>query len=101
MTTRQKIEAQLFQMGIFENTATQIMDYAIPLIDAEMEAENTTKITWNRPADEYPTALYSVLFVTHINKHVLAWTEINMPIAWWKPMFLPASEREKLFAGIE
>lgn len=86
-------------MGIFENTATQIMDYAIPLIDAEMEAENTTKITWNRPADEYPTALYGVLFLTHINKQVLAWAENNMPMAWWKPMFMTEKERQEFLAS--
>lgn len=88
-------------MGIFENTAVQIMDYAIPLIDAEMEGDKITKITWNRPADEYPDALYAVLFLTHINKHVLAWAETNMPMAFWKPMFLPASEREKMFAELK
>ena len=99
MTTRQKIEAQLYEMGIFESTATQIMDYAIPLIDAEMAAEKTSGITWNLPADDYPDAIYPVLFITHINRHVLAWAEANMPRAWWKPIFLPASERNALFAA--
>lgn len=103
MTVRQKIEAKLCKMGIFESKATQIMDYAIPLIDAEMAAEKTSGITWNRPADEYPDALYAALFITHINRHVLAWAEANMPLAWWKPMFMPSSERDALFAsaGIE
>lgn len=82
MTTRQKIEAQLYEMGIFESTASQIMGYAIPLIDAEMAAEKTPPITWNRPAHEYPDGLYAGLFATHINKHVLAWAEVNMPMAW-------------------
>ena len=100
MTTRQKIELALISKGIFEPTATKIMDCIIPLIDAEMDAEGTPRITWNLPANGYPDALYAVLFLTHINKHVLAWAEENMPRAWWKPMFLPADDRERLFAGM-
>ncbi len=99
MTTRQKIESQLYEMGIFESDASKIMDYAIPLVDAEMTEMNMPAITWNLPANGYPDMLYQILF-TSIGRHVLAWAEDNMPMAWWKPMFLPAQEREALFAGI-
>lgn len=99
MTTRQKIESVLSEMGIFESTASQIMDYAIPLIDAEMAADKTGRITWDLPADGYPPELYAALFVTHINRHVLSWAESNMPLAWWQPMFLPADERNAIFSA--
>lgn len=87
MTTRQKFEEMLYNKGIFESQAQKIMDYAIPLIDAEMSSQNTSRITWDLPADGYPDALYAILFLTHLKARVLEWAEQNMPLAWWKPMF--------------
>lgn len=87
MTTRQKIEALLHEKGLFESQATKVMNYAIPLIDEEMQKEGASKITWDRPCTEYPNALYAVLFMSHIKKHVLAWANENMPQAWWRPQF--------------
>lgn len=99
MTVRQKVEAQLFQMGIFENTAAQIMDYAIPLIDAQMKEQKTSLIAWDSDAENYPQVMYAALFVTHINRHVLALAENNMPMAWWKPMFMTEKERQEFLAS--
>ena len=87
MTTRQKFESMLCERGLFESAATKVMDYAIPLIDEELQKQDTSRITWNLPAEGYPNALYATLFLTHIKRHVLDWASINMPMAWWKPMF--------------
>jgi len=88
MTTREKFEDILCQRGIFESQAKAIMDYTIPLIDSEMQADGQSKITWNRPAEGYPTSLYAVLMLTQINKRVVEWADQNLPLAWWRPMFM-------------
>lgn len=95
LTTRQRFEEILYNRGIFEGPAKQIMDYAIPLIDAEMAASEGKegapgyKITWDRPASEYPDAMYAALMITHIPKHVYQWGLDNQPQAFWLPMFAP------------
>lgn len=88
MTTRERIEDLLCQRGIFERQAKAIMDYAIPLIDLDMAESGMSKITWNRPSEEYPTVFYAALMLTQINKRVVEWADQNLPMAWWKPMFM-------------
>ena len=52
MTVREKFEEMLYMRGIWEDESNAIMDYAIPLIDSEMQAGGIiSKITWNRPAE--------------------------------------------------
>ena len=87
MTTRQKFEQMLYDMGIFESTAEQIMDFAIAQIDSQKTDSYPYKITWDRPASEYPQEVYNVVFEIKIKPQVFAWAEENMPLAWWKPMF--------------
>lgn len=86
MTTRQKIEQMLYNHGIFESMAVEIMDFSIPKIEAELQEEGTTGITWNRPAREYPDVMYDVLFL-RLKKFVVEWAETNKPQAFWIPMF--------------
>ena len=87
MTTRQKFEEMLYNMGIFETTAKEIMDFAIKEIDKQKTDGDPYQITWHRPASEYPEAFYNVVFAVKIKHQVFAWAEKNMPKAWWKPMF--------------
>lgn len=89
MTVREKFEEMLYMRGIWDDESNAIMDYAIPLIDSEMQAGGIiSKITWNRPAEEYPESLYGLLMLTHLNKRVVEWADKNAPLAWWKPMFM-------------
>lgn len=87
MTTRQKFEKILYDMGIFETTAEQIMDFAIAEIDKQKTSEGPCQITWDRPHTEYPESFYNVVFGVKIKPQVFAWAEQNMPMAWWKSMF--------------
>lgn len=77
----------LYDMGIFETQAKEIMDFAIEEIDLLRTQEYPYQITWDRPASEYPEAFYNVVFAVKIKPQVFAWAEQNMPMAWWKPMF--------------
>lgn len=84
MTTRQKFEKMLFQNGMFEEQARKVMDQAIPVIEA---ISPDYRMTWDRPADEYPDAIYSVLWPT-VRKEALKWIDTNIPKAWFRGMFL-------------
>lgn len=76
----------LINRGVFYD-AEKIMDYAIPKIDAEFLDTHQYKITWDRPREEYPDAMYAALFLTHIKRHVREWALANKPKAFWLPAF--------------
>jgi hypothetical protein len=82
-TTKQKFEKMLFECGMFENQAEEVMKIAMPIIDSTLP---NYKFTWDRPSDEYPEQLYSVVFMS-IKPIALKWIEKNAPLAWYKPMF--------------
>ena len=84
MTTRQKFEEMLYNMGVFESDASDIMDLAIPMI-AEMLPQYN--VTWDRPATEYPDAFYNVVFST-VKRAALQWIDANKPQVWFRAMFI-------------
>lgn len=81
----------LAERGVFYDNI-EIMNSIIPLIDAEMAKKGESRITWDRPSHEYPNALYAVLFLTHIKRHVRVWAETNAPEAFWLHAFADQSE---------
>ena len=86
MTTRQKFEELLYNMGISETMAEHIMDFAIAEI-GKQKMGDYYKITWDRPANGYDERFYKIIFEIKIKPQVFAWAEQNMPMAWWKSMF--------------
>ena len=76
----------LFAYGIFESQAVKILDYAIPKMDADADEMKVGQITWNLPAEDYPDALFAIVFGM-LHKYVDEWAEINIPNAWWRPCF--------------
>lgn len=84
MTTRQKFEEMLYNMGVFESDASAIMDLAIPMFKEMLPTYN---VTWDRPATEYPEAFYNVGMIT-VKKAGLQWINENKPQAWFKSMFI-------------
>jgi hypothetical protein len=88
-STRQRFEQMIFQRGVFENQAKAIMDYAIPLIDAQYEFDKIAhKIDWNGLAEGYPDPFYSMTFQINIKPLVVLWIEENLPQAWFRSMFI-------------
>ncbi len=83
MTTREKLEQMLYNMGMFENQAKQVIDEAIPELE---KMAGDYKITFERPASEYPEMLFNIWFIT-VKKVAKIWIEKNIPMAWFKPMF--------------
>lgn len=84
MTTREKFESMLVKNGMFESQAKKVMDIAIPELK---ELYSANDITFDRPSEEYPSVLYSIIFIA-IKPIALKWIEQNCPQAWFKPMFM-------------
>ncbi len=60
LTTRKKLEQMLVENGMFESQAEKVLDIAIPELNKLVDSY---QITFDRPANEYPDPLYSVLFI--------------------------------------
>jgi len=83
MTTREKLEAKLTERGMSEQQACQVLNLAIPEIEAQTPQY---QITWNGRYEDYPEVMYSIWF--RILKPIaLKWLETNKPLAWFLPMF--------------
>lgn len=84
MTVRQKFEEMLKERGMSNIQAQMVMDVAIPLIN---ESDESYKLTFDSPSEEYPNTIYRMLFDGTIKSIALNWIEENVPMAWYKPMF--------------
>ena len=83
MTTRQKFESMLYNMGVFESDASKIMDLAIPMFK---EMTPNYNVTWDRPASESPEAFYKVGYIT-VSRAALQYIDENKPNAWFRAIF--------------
>ena len=95
-TVRAKLEQMLFEMGMFENQATKVIDLAIPEIDKmqpsiqegeEDEQPEPYKVKWHNPSTDYPEGIYNLWF--HKVKEVaLQWIDKECPQAWFRELFV-------------
>ncbi len=83
MTTREKLQGMLVNNGMFESQAKEVMEIAMPELNNLVE---DYQITFDRPASEYPSVIYNILFLA-IKPIALKWIEEKIPMAWYKPMF--------------
>ena len=83
MTTRQLLKKMLTDRGMFDHQADAVLAKALPEIE---KLSPDYQITWDRPASEYPEALYNQMFRTLCNV-ALVWIKENIPQAWFRPMF--------------
>lgn len=87
-TTLNQLENMLIANGMFANQAKQVAELGKSVIEDAFTGEDEPKyqISWDRPSDEYPDIIYSLMF--KVIKPVAAkWIEENIPQAWFKPMF--------------
>ena len=82
MTVRQRLENQLFNMGMFPAQASAVMDRVVA-----DKATESMQGRWEESADEYPTPLYTVLWIS-VTDHALEWIDKNAPLAWYRPLFV-------------
>lgn len=83
MTTKEKFAQMLMDRGMFESQANAVMDIFVPEFDA---VNAGYRVTWERPASEYPDAFYAVGFFT-LKRAALQWIDENLPQAWFRALF--------------
>jgi hypothetical protein len=83
VTTKEKLTKMLVDNGMFDDQAKKVMEVAIPRIEA---LTPDYKITWDRPAEEYPDPVYAAIWL-HLRGIALEWIDENIPKAWFRPMF--------------
>jgi len=83
-TIKGKLSKMLMQNGMTETQANEVLVIAIPKMNDIVEDYN---IDFNDSSDTYPKAIYTVLFMT-VKQTALEWIEKNIPMAWFKPMFM-------------
>lgn len=94
ITVKEKLESMLVSNGISDIQAKEVMEMAMPLLDNELgidEGEPIYKLTYDRPASEYPDFLYPILF-RRLKPIALQWIDKNKPQAWFRDMFVIEEE---------
>lgn len=82
MTTKERLIEMCVSKGMFESQAKEVVEIAVKKID---NLDNY-KTTWDRPASEYPDALYAVMFLT-VKDVAIKWIDKNLPKAWFRELF--------------
>lgn len=89
MTVKEKLlQFFLIDNGMFPQQAERVFQYALPKL-----APDDYNVTWNRPASDYPDAMYAVWGMT-LKPIALEWIDANIPQAWFRPMFTPNPQEE-------
>jgi hypothetical protein len=83
MTTKEKLIQELTKRGLPKEKAEIIFELGKPEIE---KVDPNYRITWDRPAKEYPEELYHLWFRT-IKPTASKWIEANIPNAWFKEIF--------------
>lgn len=84
MTVREYLVDRLIDNGMFESQAKEVVESAIPELNSMVD---DYKITFDRPAKEYPAILLK-LFYANLRPIALKWIDKNAPQAWFRPMFV-------------
>lgn len=74
----------LVECGMFESQADKVMEQFVPEFD---EVNTGYRVTWERPASEYPDLFYAVGFM-YLKKTALRWIDENLPQAWFRAVFV-------------
>ena len=70
-TTRQRFERMLGERNFSDSACTEIMDTCISKFQ---ELLPSYKVTWDRPASEYPDSFYTVGMLMVVNPAAHDWT---------------------------
>ncbi len=80
-TVREKMEEMLYQNGLFEDQAKEIMDIAV-----ESDSFESMKENWNKDASGYPPIIINICWVG-VKGVALKWIDNNVPEAWFRDVF--------------
>lgn len=82
-TVRQRLERMVFEKGVFEEQAAEIITAAIPELASALDGY---KMNFEALASDYPDSLYTVMF-WKIKPIAVRWIEKNCPEAWFLELF--------------
>ena len=97
MTVRGKLEGMLVAQGMFASQAQKVMDLAIPELN---KLSPDYAISFDRPADEYPTTLYSVWYAS-VRPVALKWIDENQPLAWYRDVFIDTMTKAQAIQALK
>ena len=79
-TFEQRMEKELFDRGLFEDEAKQIL--ALAKSDETLKAMDR----WGDDVEGYPPQMLGVIWVG-VRRIALKWIVENKPLAWYRPLF--------------
>jgi len=84
MTTKDRFHKMLTDSGMFDRQADEVIELFITDFN---EVNSGYRVTWDRPASEYPDAFYAVGFMW-LKKTAMRWIDEHLPQAWFRLMFV-------------
>lgn len=88
MTIEQMFEKRLFESGLFENEAKEIMT----MVKAD-EVNKPFEGKWGEDENAYPQPMLNLLWFS-VKQNTLKWIDKNCPKAWFRPMFESKGENK-------
>jgi hypothetical protein len=83
MNVKQTLLKHLTDRGMSDNQAEEVLKEYL-----ESVAKDTNyQITLSSDSGAYPQAVYNAFF-SGLNHQAVQWIEKNIPLAWFKPMFI-------------
>ena len=73
-----------------------VMPKVIEAINKQATEFGYDGFTYNRPQQEYPAMMYSLLWMSTIRETVLAYLEEKCPMAWFKPMYFTTDKQKEM-----
>jgi hypothetical protein len=83
MTVEQKLLKSLTDKGMSDNQAKEVLDDYLKSISKDTNYQ----ITLGSDSGAYPNEVYNALFMG-LNHQAIQWIDKNIPLAWFKPMFI-------------
>ena len=82
-TTKERCIEFLTDRGLWPNEAEAVLEKAKPEIEV-----GGYRMTWERPASEYPVELYAVIGLI-LSRNAVEWIDRNKPMHFARMMFVP------------
>lgn len=84
MTVTEKIQGKLIENGMFDSQAKEVMLLVVPRLRKLVSGYG---IDLDGQSSAYPDIIHTILFAD-IKPIALKWIDENIPMAWYRPMFV-------------
>lgn len=83
MNVKQTLLKHLTDRGMSDNQAEEVLKEYLESVDKDTNYQ----ITLSSDSGAYPNEVYNALY-SGLNHQAVQWIEKNIPLAWFKPMFI-------------